>query len=126
MKSQMVAFLENQTDAQAAQRHPHRTARVQVLVGEAARKPELYEITVDLEENKVTQQEHLEGKHPYIDATYMQEVEKACLADTRVQKEIQELQLPSGASVCAEPWAYATDGMHDMSKRTTMVWKIPV
>ena len=51
----------------------------------------------------------------------MQGSEAACLADPRVQEEIRALHLPEEAFVCVEPWAYGTDGMHDMTKRIVMV-----
>ena len=51
----------------------------------------------------------------------MKTVEKACMEDERVQAEIRNLELPPSASVIVEAWAYATDGMNDMSQRTTMV-----
>lgn len=69
----------------------------------------------------MTAQKHLEGKHTYIDPNYMREVENACLADKRVQEEIRSLNLPPGSTAIVEPWAYATDGMHDMTERLTMV-----
>jgi primary-amine oxidase len=51
----------------------------------------------------------------------MQESEKACLADARVQAEIKAMELPEEAVVCIEPWTYAPDGMEDMTKRRIMV-----
>jgi primary-amine oxidase len=51
----------------------------------------------------------------------MKEVEEACLRDPKVQAEIITLDLPEGASVIVEPWAYATDGSNDMSRRISMV-----
>jgi Cu2+-containing amine oxidase len=69
----------------------------------------------------VIKKEYLVGKHPYIDSAYMQAAEKACRADPRIEAEIQKLKLPDGAQVVVEPWAYATDGMNDVSERTTMV-----
>ncbi|TKW48514.1 Copper amine oxidase 1 [Colletotrichum tanaceti] len=52
----------------------------------------------------------------------MAQVAAAVLADQKVQQEIQTLKLPEGATVVVEPWAYATDGMKDMSERWTMAW----
>jgi primary-amine oxidase len=43
------------------------------------------------------------------------------MADPKVQAEIKTLDLPEGASVIIEPWAYATDGANDMSRRISMV-----
>jgi primary-amine oxidase len=51
----------------------------------------------------------------------MKQVEQACLANKKVQDEIRSLDLPEGAVVVVEPWAYATDGMNDMTQRVTMV-----
>lgn len=51
----------------------------------------------------------------------MQNVAAACLGDPKVQEEIRSLDLPPGATVVVEPWAYATDGLNDMKERQTMV-----
>ena len=80
------------------------------------------ELIVDLDNDKVARKQHLKGKHSYIDANYMKAVEAACLANEAVQAEIDTLDLPVGATVVVEPWAYATDGMNDMTDRVTMVW----
>lgn len=85
------------------------------------KRNQLYELIVDLDRGAVLQKDFLEGKHSYIDGAYMQEVEKVCLANDEVQREIKTLDLPAGATVIVEPWAYATDGMNDMSRRTSMV-----
>jgi primary-amine oxidase len=102
---------------------PPREARVQVISpsNTQKKKPELHELIVDIEKNEVVKTEYLEGKHSYIDAAYMQDVERACMADERVKEEVKKLKLPEGATVVVEPWAYATDGMCDTSERTTMV-----
>lgn len=76
---------------------------------------------MDIERSKAVKKEYLEGKHSYIDAAYMQDVERACMADERVKEEVKKLKLPECATVVVEPWAYATDGMCDTSERTTMV-----
>lgn len=76
---------------------------------------------VDLNAKSIKSKQELPGKHSYIDADYMRQVERACLADSRVQDEIRSLNLPEGATVVVEPWAYATDGMNDMNERVTMV-----
>ncbi|KAK4200371.1 copper amine oxidase [Triangularia verruculosa] len=118
-KKDMVAFLERQLQGSS----PSRTARVQVVIENSGPSPNaLYELLVDLDQNVVVQKQHLEGKHSYIDSEYMQKVEKACLADERVQAEIKKLDLPEGSTVCVEPWAYATDGMNDMTGRISMCW----
>ena len=93
---------------------------VQTIIADGKAK-NLFEIVVDLDKGIVASQQFLEGKHSYIDAEYMKQVEAACMADERVQREIKQLQLPDGATACVEPWAYATDGMNDMTERTTMV-----
>lgn len=46
----------------------------------------------------------------------MQSSEAACLADPRAQEEIRALHIPEEAVVCVEPWAYETDGTHNMTK----------
>lgn len=97
-----------------------RIACVQVVREDPTRN-QLIELFVDLNQATVIKQQHLVGKHAYIDSAYMRAAEKACEADERVQAEIRKLELPTGATVCIEPWAYATDGSNDMSERTTMV-----
>lgn len=100
---------------------PVRMARVQVVIPIKGDGNHLFELVVDLDNGSVAKKEHLKGKHSYIDSAYMKDVETACMADERIQAEIKKLELPEGANVCVEPWAYATDGMNDMSQRTTMV-----
>lgn len=39
----------------------------------------------------------------------MIEMEKVCLAHPAVIKEIEAMNLPKGATVCNDPWAYGTD-----------------
>jgi primary-amine oxidase len=63
----------------------------------------------------------LNGKHAYVDAGEMKKCEKACLADTRVQKAISALQLPEEAVVICDPWTYSPDGMNDMTRRCVLV-----
>ncbi|KFG84721.1 hypothetical protein MANI_027263 [Metarhizium anisopliae] len=41
-------------------------------------------------------------------------------ADPQVQDEIKKLDLPPGSTVRVEPWAYATDGMNDMTQRVSV------
>ena len=100
---------------------PARCARVQIIIRTDQNINELYELIVDLDENAVTQQHLLEGKHSYIEASYMKAVEQVCMANEDVQNEIELLELPAEATVTVEAWAYATDGMNEMSRRTTMV-----
>lgn len=126
-KQHMIAFLDRQSNeftAEAAR--PARQARVQVIASPAPKEAiQLFELIVDLDEQSVVKLENLKGKHSFIDSSYMGEAEKACLADERVQAEIQTLRLPDEAVVCVEAWAYATDGMNDMTERITMVREIP-
>ncbi|KAL1599908.1 hypothetical protein SLS60_007713 [Paraconiothyrium brasiliense] len=121
-KNEMTAFLDEEHRKLTAQRAPIRCARVEVTLKTAAGENELHEVHVDLDKSSILKQQLLKGKHSYIDSAYMKEVENACMADRRVQEEIQKLKLPHGASVVVEPWAYATDGENDMSKRVTMCW----
>lgn len=119
----MIPFLEREHGRKAVSvKTPTRTAMAQVLVlpkGQDTTK--FIELKVDLDAEKIIDQEHLVGKHPFLDSAYMQAVEAACMADARVKAEIETLKLPKGATVVVEPWAYATDGMNDMSKRISMV-----
>lgn len=117
----MMPFLESEHRGQQPVSRPARTARVQVTLPGDSGLNEMVELLVDLDAASVVKKEHLVGKHPYIDSAYMQAAEKACRADARVQAEIEKLKLPPGATVVIEPWAYATDGMNDMTERTTMV-----
>ncbi|KAE8382291.1 copper amine oxidase [Aspergillus bertholletiae] len=120
-KEDMILFLDQEHSAQSLDARPSRVARVQVVIhGESKNK--LLELLVDLDHVAVIKQEHLAGKHSYIDSEYMKSVEQACLADARIQEEIKKLKLPTGATVIVEPWAYATDGKNDMSERLTMCW----
>lgn len=117
----MITFLEWEHGKQPTEARPARRAHVQVVVPSSQGSNQMFELVVDLDEGAVVSKEYLEGKHSYIDAAYMGAVERACLADDRVQAEIRTLELPPNATVCVEPWAYATDGMNDMSERLTMV-----
>jgi primary-amine oxidase len=120
-KSEMIPFLEKEHLGQSGISRPERTARVQVTIRGDSGLIEMVELFVDLDSASVAKKEHLVGKHPYIDSAYMQAAEKACRADPRIQAEVEKMKLPSGATVVVEPWAYATDGMNDMTERTTMV-----
>ncbi|KAJ5082631.1 hypothetical protein N7532_011674 [Penicillium argentinense] len=121
-KGEMIPFLEKEHQGQPPTPRPSRAARVQVIARGPSGSNDLIEIIVDLDNDSVLEKKPLLGKHSYIDSAYMQAVEKACRADSRVQAEIQKLKLPPGATVVIEAWAYATDGMNDMSERTTMCW----
>ena len=116
-KKQTIRFLE----APCMTTRPARCARVQIILRTDQNVNELYELMVDLDKCAVTQQHLLKGKHSYIEASYMKAVEQACLANEDVQNEIDLLELPAEGIVTVEAWAYATDGMNDMSERTTMV-----
>ncbi|KAH7350168.1 copper amine oxidase [Plectosphaerella cucumerina] len=115
-KKEMIAFLEAETSSVKAARPP-RLARVQLFINQ-----ELHELVVDLVEARIRVIEPLPGKHSYIDTAFMQQVGDACLEDARVQDEIRSLNLPAGATVVVEPWAYATDGMLNEKERWTMGW----
>ncbi|KAJ5127146.1 hypothetical protein N7448_007925 [Penicillium atrosanguineum] len=121
-KSEMIPFLEKEHFGQSQISRPVRTARVQVTVRGDSGAIEMIELFVDIHSASVIKKEHLAGKHPYIDSAYMQAAEKACRADPRVQAEIEKLKLPLDAMVVIEPWAYATDGMSEMTERTTMCY----
>lgn len=117
-KAEMVSWLERPSSTAA----PARTARVQILTQSQEKSNKLIELIVDLIQNQVVKQTQLVGKHPYIDSDYMKQVEAACLNDPRVQEELSSLGIPDKAAIVAEPWAYSTDGMNDMSERLTMVY----
>lgn len=117
----MIEFLEKEHRKQPLELEPTRHARVEIIVRGSGDKNQLIELIVDLDNNKVVRKQHVEGKHSYIDADYMKSVEAACLANVGVQAEIRTLDLPDGATVVVEAWAYATDGMNDMTERVTMV-----
>ncbi|KAM0547296.1 hypothetical protein ACHAPJ_010431 [Fusarium lateritium] len=109
-KKQMIPYLEKEHHKQPLGQIPTRYARVEASIKGDAGENQLFELIVDLNDNKVAQKQHVKGKHSYIDANYMKEVEAACLANDEVQAEIRTLDLPNGAAVVVEPWAYATDG----------------
>lgn len=116
----MIPFLNDQNREENASKRPTRIARVQVVLpGDSAAR--FVELWVDLDQAVIIKKEYLVGKHPYIDSDYMQAVEKVCIEDPRIQEQIALLELPPGATVIVEAWAYATDGLNDMSQRTTMV-----
>ncbi|KAM0716242.1 hypothetical protein Q7P37_007687 [Cladosporium fusiforme] len=122
-KQQMIPYLDHEhhrTHEKA--KRPARRARVEVVVELPEEKNALFELLVDLDSEKVIAKQHHRGKHSYIDAAYMQQVEAACLADERVQEQIRLLDLPAGSQTVVEPWAYATDGQNDMSQRLSMCW----
>ncbi|KAJ9130973.1 Amine oxidase [Pleurostoma richardsiae] len=121
-KKEMIPFLEHEHRGEVPGSVPARCARVQLLVRSEGGVSQFFEIRVNLSQRTVTGEEHLEGKHSHVDPTYMKEVEAACLADERVQAGIRTLELPDGATVCVEPWTYATDGENDMSERITMCY----
>jgi primary-amine oxidase len=125
-KQEMIAFLEREHLEEPQISRPARIAHVQVIVRGDTGPNALNELLVDLDRGTVIQQETLVGKHSFIDSAYMKDVENVCMADERVQSEIRKLRLPQGASVVVEPWAYATDGMNDMSERTSMVSTCPI
>lgn len=120
-KDEMISFLEHEHSGIGSVLTPSRVAKVQAYVGKAGEKKIFTEFMVDLNAKSIKSKQELPGKHSYIDADYMRQVERACLADSRVQDEIKSLSLPEGATVVVEPWAYATDGMNDMNERVTMV-----
>lgn len=120
-KSQMIDFLDRESRKQNPNHVPARCARVEVVVHAQEQHNQLFDLLVDLDHHKVIAKQRQEGKHSYIDAAYMQQVERACLSNTDVQAEIGKLRLPEGATVVVEPWAYATDGLNDMTQRLTMV-----
>lgn len=125
-KSQMIPFLDKEHRRQVTGSAPARCARVEVVL-ESSSGNMLFELAVDLDRNEVVAKQHHPGKHSYIDSAYMQKVEKAARDNNEVQKQIRALELPVGSSVVIEPWAYATDGMNDMSQRVTMVsYRIPM
>lgn len=117
----MIPYLEKEHHKQPVGQVPTRYARVEVVVKGSGNENQLFELIVDLDNDKVARKQHVKGKHSYIDADYMKAVEAACLANEEVQAEIRTLDLPAGATVVVEPWAYATDGMNDMTDRVTMV-----
>jgi primary-amine oxidase len=117
----MVGFLEDESLRQFPGRQPLRCARVEVVVNDEIGDTQLFDLLVDLDNDKILAKQHQHGKHSYIDAAYMKQVEQACLANDDVQAEIKRLFLPEGAKVVVEPWAYATDGQNDMKSRVSMV-----
>ncbi|KAM5347546.1 hypothetical protein ACJ41O_007370 [Fusarium nematophilum] len=121
-KNEMTRFLEKEHGNQPTGQPPPRCARVEVVLENKSGNHELFELLVDLDDERVAAKQHHKGKHSYIDPEYMKKVEVACLADADVQEEIRRLDLPDGATVVVEPWAYATDGMNDMAQRVTMCW----
>ncbi|KAL4778541.1 copper amine oxidase [Aspergillus varians] len=121
-KLEMLPFLESEHRGPPVTTRPARISHVQVVLRGDKGPNQLVELLVNLDANQVISSEHLVGRHSYIDSDYMRLVEKACLADSRVQDEIKKLKLPANATVVVEPWAYGTDGTHDVSERLSMCW----
>jgi primary-amine oxidase len=120
-KQEAIRYLDSEHGGKPFEHTPTRCARVEVVIKLAEEENALFELLVDLDNNKVVAKQHQRGKHSYIDTTFMQQVEAACLFDEKVQEQIRVLNLPEGSSVVVEPWAYATDGENDMSRRLSMV-----
>ncbi|PNH40979.1 hypothetical protein VD0004_g6088 [Verticillium dahliae] len=116
-KKDMVVFLDNEQSSPGSGTRPPRQARVQVFIEKL-----LHEIIVNLDQQAVASNKELHGRHSYIDTDFMKQVGDACLADEQVQREIESLKLPEGATMVVEPWAYATDGVKNMKERWTMGW----
>ncbi|KAI1035562.1 hypothetical protein LB504_005984 [Fusarium proliferatum] len=119
-KKEMITYLEKEHLNQPIGHVPTRHARVEASIKAETEGNHLFELIVDLDADKVVKKQHVEGKHSYIDTDYMKAVEAACLANEEVQALIKTLDLPEGATVVVEPWAYATDGMNDMTHRVSM------
>ncbi|KAG5808015.1 hypothetical protein H9Q74_007167 [Fusarium xylarioides] len=121
-KKEMITYLEKEHLNQPIDHTPTRHARVEASIKAETEGNHLFELIVDLDADKVVKKQHVEGKHSYIDTDYMKAVEAACLANEDVQDLIKTLDLPEGVTVVVEPWAYATDGMNDMTHRVSMCW----
>jgi primary-amine oxidase len=119
-KQEMIRYLDSEHGGKPFEHTPTRCARVEVVI-KLKEEIALFELLVDLDNNKVVAKQHQRGKHSHIDTTFMQQVEAACLSDEKVHEQIRILDLPEGSSVVVEPWAYATDGENDMSRRLSMV-----
>src|SRR5690348_4232350 len=102
----MVSYLEQERMGQLVE-PPTRYSRVEVSIKKDPSGTQIFELIVDLDNNSVVKKQHVEGKHSYIDTNFMKAVEEACLADEKVQAEIKTLNVPDGATVVVEPWAYA-------------------
>ena len=120
-KNEMIKFLEKIRVSPRPSIRPTRVAMVQFYAGKVKERKTFKQVKVDLRTRIVFDEQDLTGRHSHIDTAYMHAVEVACLADTRVQAEIQACELPEGATVVVEPWAYAPDGMNDMKERISMV-----
>lgn len=117
-KGEMIPYLEAENTSKPLPPAPPRLALVQYYLDSIL---SFWEGKVNLDIQTLITKENLVGRHSYIDAVEMQESEKACLADPRVQAEIKDMELPENAVVCIEPWTYAPDGMEDMTRRRIMV-----
>ncbi len=117
-KALLFPYLEAERLGKTLPPPPPRTAIVQFYLDSSAK---FWQVRVNLETDEVSSKIDLAGKQSYTDAEEMQRSEKACLADSEVQKVIKAMELPNDAVVCIEPWTYGTDGMNDMRKRIIMV-----
>ncbi|KAF2193869.1 copper amine oxidase [Zopfia rhizophila CBS 207.26] len=116
-KKEMVEYLALEHTALIPLVKPGRIAKVHVYIAK-----EFHEMLVDVDNGHIISDKVLHGRHSHVDSAHMKRVETACLQDSRIQKEIQSLRLPEGATVIVEPWTYATDGMNDVNTRITMCW----
>ncbi|KAJ4346227.1 hypothetical protein N0V95_005593 [Ascochyta clinopodiicola] len=121
-KDELTTYLESEHRGDQPHANPRRCARVEVLTKSDLNGTQLFELIVDLGSDSISTQQRIDGKHSYIDSAYMKEVEEACMSNADVKREISTLDLPPESSVVVEPWAYATDGSNDMSRRITMCW----
>ncbi|KAF2275509.1 copper amine oxidase [Westerdykella ornata] len=112
-KEEMIAYLSSPSPKAV----PKRIAKVHIYIEKV-----FHELHIDIPARTIVSDRLLHGRHSHIDSAYMKQVEEACLQDAQVQDEIKALNLPDGATVIAEPWTYATDGMSDMTARITMCW----
>ncbi len=116
----MIDYLATEHASLDPSTRPPRVAMIQYFLD----TPKIFlQAKVDLRTGNVFDQQHLQGRHSYVDASAMQEAEHACLADPRIQAEISHLDLPEKATVIVEPWTYGTDGTNDMANKIIMVSK---
>jgi len=76
-------------------------------------KDKFHEAIVDLTQQRVESNVRLgANQHGPGDYDEIVSVERIALEDPGVKAEIEKLQLPQGAVVCADPWIYGTSTCH--------------
>jgi primary-amine oxidase len=117
-KADIIPYLEAENAGADLPSPPARRVQLQFYLDSIA---SFWEAEVNIDTRAVVSRKNLVGRHSYTDSVEMQESEIACLADPRVQAELNAMELPEDGVVCIKTWTYAPDGTADMTARRIMV-----